>query len=190
MAAIARACRSRKLLIIRECREKKELVHGPHVEAFEAEFAQFLWQRTRAHGVDRVRPHGPAFHPEVAAIFPGLGNHRPRTDVLGGAEIWSRRPEACVRGHRSVDVHDRSKAVERYYANTARFCRRISTGWRATWTDHGHREATQPQGDRRLCALAWRHAWGRWSERMATRVSSASRPSAAQHGPVADSPDA
>lgn len=45
MAAIARfgtRVVPEKDQIIRECREKKELVHGPHVEAFEAEFAQFL----------------------------------------------------------------------------------------------------------------------------------------------------
>jgi dTDP-4-amino-4,6-dideoxygalactose transaminase len=28
--------------IFQECRDKKQLVHGPHIEAFEAEFAQFL----------------------------------------------------------------------------------------------------------------------------------------------------
>src|SRR5262245_18250510 len=28
--------------IIQECRDKKQLVQGPHIEAFEQEFAQFL----------------------------------------------------------------------------------------------------------------------------------------------------
>ena len=45
MAAIARfgtRVVPNKDQIIRECREKKQLVHGPHVDAFEEEFARFL----------------------------------------------------------------------------------------------------------------------------------------------------
>ena len=28
--------------ILQECRDRKQLIQGPHIEAFEAEFAQFL----------------------------------------------------------------------------------------------------------------------------------------------------
>jgi Predicted pyridoxal phosphate-dependent enzyme apparently involved in regulation of cell wall biogenesis len=96
--------------IIRDCRERKQLVRGPKVEAFEQEFARFLG------GTGHVKTcsteygrHGALFRPQGHGLPPGSEIIVPALHLLGGAgNDARRRPHAGVCRHRSGDVHAES----------------------------------------------------------------------------------
>ncbi|MFN7984258.1 MAG: DegT/DnrJ/EryC1/StrS family aminotransferase [Vicinamibacterales bacterium] len=148
--------------IIRECREQKQPVHGPHVEAFEAEFAQSLAAATCA----RCRPEH-FCRMGLYFILKSL-DFPPGSEIIVPALTFWVVPEICrVAGLKLVfadidplDVHAADpKAVERAITPNTRAILPTHLYGMAVrhGPDHGHREATQPQSDRGLCAFAWRH---------------------------------
>ena len=100
--------------IIRECREKGQLVEGPHIAAFEQEYADFLGGgHVRAVSTEYGRM-GLSLHPQGAGPSGRLGDHRAGTDLLGRSGDYARRrPQTRVCRRQPGDVHRNPAAAER-----------------------------------------------------------------------------